>query len=224
MMATFLIEIILAMYVLARYKMSRRTLLAGAMLFNLAIFQLVEYAVCGGHVAAPAMWSRVGYVAITILPVLGLHLVYAVAGRRPGYLLGLAYASSALWIGLFAFSGGAFTGYECRANYVMFQLKPPLGGLFFVYYYSWLLATMHLLLRFIRLTAGRIQRALKAQLWSYGAFMLPAGIINLIWPATAAGLPSIMCGFAVVFAITLALVIMPVEKESIATAKSRLGH
>jgi hypothetical protein len=211
MLASFLIEIVLAMFVLVRYRASRLTALAGALLLNLAVFQWAEYAVCGGQLAAMT-WASIGYMSITLLPPLGVHLVYAISGRRPGHLVALAYASSALWIGLFAFSGDAFLGYECRTNYVMFQLKPPLGTMLFVYYYTWLLITLYLLLNFSQKASVRVRRALKAQFWSYGAFMLPAGIINLVWPQTAAGLPSIMCGFAVIFAITLVFIIMPIEK------------
>ena len=81
MIATFVIEAVLLIYTLMRYRMSPLGRIVAATLACLAIFQFAEYHVCGMDVM-PASWSRVGFVAITLLPALGIHLVQEIAQRR----------------------------------------------------------------------------------------------------------------------------------------------
>lgn len=222
MMATFLLEIGMAAYVLVKYKMSQLTRLVTLLLVSLATFQLAEYFVCGGLGVDAQTWSRIGYVAITILPPLGLHLTHVIAKKPMGRMTALAYGTSALWIGLFTFSQQAFSGYTCGGNYVIFQLQPPIGGMFFIHYYIWLFVTMYFASTFARKAKLRIRKALAAQIFSYAAFILPTSTINLMWPNTAPGLPSIMCGFAVIFAVSLTMSVMPLEQERAVTAKEKL--
>lgn len=207
-----MIEIVLAGYVLWRYKMTRLTRLVTLLLVLLAIFQLAEYFVCGGLGMNAQMWSRIGFVAITLLPPLGLHIAQVVANKPVSRLTMLAYATSFLWIGLFAFSQQAFSGYECGGNYVIFQLAPPLGMLYFIHYFLWLFITMYVAYGFAKTANTRVRNALRAQIWSYAAFIIPTSIIRAVWPHTAQGMPSIMCGFAVIFAIALVFAVMPLEK------------
>lgn len=221
MVATFLIEMTLAFYVVWRYKMSELTRLVTLLLVSLATFQLAEYFVCGGLGMNGQMWSRVGYVAITLLPPLGLHVTQVIAKKPVNRLTVLAYATSFLWIGLFALSQQAFSGYQCGGNYVIFQLTPPLGGLYFIHYYLWLFITMYLATGYAKKASVRVRKALQAQVMSYAAFIVPTSLIRLVWPDTAQGMPSIMCGFAVIFAITMAVAIMPLEKERAAQLKQK---
>src|SRR5437660_1161960 len=83
MAATILIEISLAVYTVWRYKLNNLVRLAVAMLVSLAVFQLAEYFVCTGLGSMAAPWSRVGFVAITALPPLGLDIMHRLAGK-PG--------------------------------------------------------------------------------------------------------------------------------------------
>jgi len=81
MLATFVVEIIFAAYTVVRYRLNTTGRLVVGMLLALAVFQLCEYHVCGGWGVRASDWSRAGYVAITLLPVLGVHLVYQLAGK-----------------------------------------------------------------------------------------------------------------------------------------------
>ncbi len=224
MMATFLLELGMAAYVLLKYRMSRVTRLVATLLVCLATFQLAEYFVCGGLGVNAPTWSRIGYAAITVLPSLGLHLTHAIAKKPMGRITVLAYTTSALWLGLFMLSPQAFTGYTCGGNYVIFQLQPPIGGLFFIHYYIWLFVTMYFASSFARKAKLSVRKALKAQILSYAAFIIPTSTINLLWPHTAMGLPSIMCGFAVIFAISLTIYVMPLENERSEPLEGRMRN
>ena len=83
MIATFAIEIGLAVYALWRYKLNLISRLAVAILVCLAAFQLAEFNVCEGGWIDRELASRLGYVAITALPPLGLHQA---SGNTGSYL------------------------------------------------------------------------------------------------------------------------------------------
>jgi hypothetical protein len=131
MVATFVIESILMLYVLIRYKWNALTRLIASVLFLLATFQLAEYQVCsnGGGVSHA---SRIGFIAITLLPAIGIHIISLISSTKK---------------------------------------------------------TCQILMYFI---------------FGYLVLLIPTGLVNAIDPRTINGIPSIMCGFALVYALVLA--------------------
>ncbi len=209
MLATFVIESVLASYTLLRYKLTTITRLVATMLTLLAIFQLSEFNVCGRVGVSASVWSRIGYVAITLLPALGIHLIQAVAKRGWFWLKWLAYASSLFFVAIFGFAPSAFVGHVCAGNYAIFQLTNHTGELYFIYYYFWLFAGIVMSLYFAINAKLHIRKALILQIVGYLSFLLPTGIVNDVNPKTIAGIPSVMCGFAVIYALALVLGIVP---------------
>jgi hypothetical protein len=212
MLLTFGIELALAAYVVVRYRMGRLTRLATLLLLCLAAFQLSEYLVCGGTQVEGEVWSKIGFVAITLLLPLGLHITQSIVSKPAGYLTWIAYAMSLGWIYLFTLSQQAFLDPICGGNYVIFQLASPWSDLYTVYYFAWLVITMGIAVRHAKSARPRIKRALSAQVWGYATFLIPTTTLNLIWPHTIAGIPSIMCGFALIFAFILVIIILPLER------------
>lgn len=221
MIATFVIEITLMVAALIRYKMTTALKLVASILFFLGLFQLSEYFVCGGLGVEAATWSRIGYVAITTLPPLGLHLVARMGGLKRRWPVVTAYALAAGWIVLFGFSEVAFRGHVCAGNYVIFQLYASVGGWYFVYYYGVLIASIFLA-RALTNTAKSLKtkQALRGMIVGYLVFLLPTTIVNTLNPATLSGIPSIMCGFAVLYALILFFYVLPrVESETSAARR-----
>lgn len=210
MLATFIIEIGLAMYLLWRYKLDRVTRLIVAMLVFLATFQMAEYMVCGGMGMSGDSWARLGYASITILPPLGINLVYALANKSNRLVTGAAYAVSAGFMGYFLFATDVFSGSSCMGNYVIFQLGTTAAQMYTIYYYGLLLMGIGLALQLAGDVSAKRKRALIAFVVGYVLFMLPTTVVNTIDPSTIAGIPSIMCGFAVILALILAFRVMPV--------------
>ena len=60
-----------------------------------------------------------------------------------------------------------------------------------------------------RKATEKIRQALILQVVGFLSFLLPTGIVNTINPKTIEGLPSIMCGFAVIYAFILVFGIVP---------------
>lgn len=213
MLATFVIELSLAIYTLVRYKMNLVARLATAILVLLGIFQLSEYNVCGRSSTVVSLWSRIGYMAITLLPPLALHLVLTIAKKKAKILLWLVYSTSILFVVTFGLSTRAFAGHICAGNYAIFQLVHPVGGLYFAYYYAWLFVGICLSLFLCISSSQRAREALILQVLGYLSFLLPTGVVNAINPQTIYGIPSVMCGFAIIYAITLAFGIVPITQK-----------
>lgn len=207
MIATFAIELGLLLYTLWRYKLTPLTRLVAVTLILLATFQFAEYHVCQGHQSS--LFSRVGFVAITFLPPLGWHMVQMISGRLPQWSVWLAYTNAAVFALIFSLHSAAFTSSACAGNYAVFQLAPNLGGLYFAYYYFWLTLGLILCMYFGISASRRIREALTMQALGYLSFILPTGIVNALHPETIEGIPSVMCGFAVIYAVLLVFGVAP---------------
>ncbi len=208
MIATFLIEFSLMAYTLWRYKFTTLTKLLAALLFFLSLFQLAEFQVCEGLLGA-IEWSNVGFVAITMLPPLGMHAIYTIAKKRSA-MVWAAYASSALFAAYFAFANQSLTGHECLGNYVIFQVNAHMTTLYGIYYWGWVIfgmITAALLAREIH--DKRQKQALYGFSVGYAVFLVPTTVANLVNNTTVRGIPSIMCGFAVLFALILGFYVLP---------------
>ncbi len=223
MLATFAIEICLALYTLWRYTLDRVTRLAVALIGFLAIFQLAEYMVCGGIGLSAMTWARIGYVAITMLPPLGINLAFALANRYNRTLIGGSYTFAAGFIAYFLLATDVFTGSQCLGNYVIFQMGSFASRLYSVYYYGLLLGTIGVSLRLVSGAPDNVKRALQSFTVGYILFMLPTTVVNTISPSTVRGIPSIMCGFAVLLALVISFWVLPLVGRVRADIKDQPG-
>jgi hypothetical protein len=217
MLATFAIEVMLSFYALWRFKLSPLVRLVAITLLALAFFQLAEYHVCTGWgMLSASAWSRAGFVAITLLPPLGLHILHVLANKQDRKVVMLAYGSMVAFVGYFLFAVQAFEGYACTGNYVIFQIGGNAAFAYGVYYYGWLLAALLLGARWANQAqvskatgAGKRLEAIRGLIIGYLVFLVPTAIANSINPETRRGIPSVMCGFAVLFALILTFYILP---------------
>lgn len=202
MLATFLIEMVFAAYVIWRYKMTVVTRLVVSILVCLATFQAAEYMICGGMGVQAGTWSRLGYSAITLLPPLGIHLVLAIAKKRNPILLTAAYSSAVAFVAFYAFATMGISGHTCYANYAVFDTHAASSLPYGLYYYGWLFVGVGLAMHYSS-KMKQYSKALTSLALGYCAFIIPTAAVNLIDPSTIAGIPSIMCGFAVILAFLL---------------------
>ena len=211
MIATFFIEVILAIHTIWRYKLNPVTRLASLVLINLAIFQLAEFNICEGAFGMDSLsWSRLGYIAITALPPLGFHLATKLAGdTKRNFFVGLAYFFGLAFALFFAFSGIGITSQACLGNYVIFNTTLFASFLYAIYYYGWLIIGTIYSFKTAQKSTPRQKSALIALSIGYLTFILPTTTVNIIDPSTLAGIPSIMCGFAVLLALILSGKVLP---------------
>lgn len=206
MLATWNIEWVLALYVLIGFGKSRRGKLAAITLFLLGLFQMSEYVIC--TTPPSKTWMLPGLIAITFLPPLGLHIISLISGRpRTAWVgYGLALTFSLVYV----FVPTAFGQAVCTGNYVILGIAPSLGMAYGLYYFGLLLVGMWQALLARTALTNPVER--NKLLWiaiGYCTFMLPMAIVYALIPHARDGVPSIMCGFALIFAIILAWKIAP---------------
>lgn len=207
MVVTMLVELVLFIYILYRYTLHTTTKLIAAIIFLLATFQLAESRVCSGVQAE--VFMRIGFVAITILPALGFHLVFRIARKKNTYALAVSYAFCALFAIILGFRSSSFVNNTCGGNYAIFTIADKVGGLYFTYYYILLFLSIGLSLYFAHTANKKTRKALLWQVFGLLSFLLPTGIVNTLRPDTLKAIPSIMCGFAVIYAFVLVFAIAP---------------
>ena len=143
MLATFLIEIGFAAYVVWRYKLTNMTTrLVVLMLVFLGLFQLAEFMICGGLGLSHAEWARLGYASITLLPAIGIHLMVTLAKAKMYPLLLASYGTAAAYVLYYALVPGAVVSQQCAANYAVFTTDGWAGAFYAFYYYGWLLVAL----------------------------------------------------------------------------------
>ena len=198
-------------YVLWRYKLTPITRLAAAILVGLATFQLAEYNICEGAWGVESLtWARIGYVAITLLPPLGLHMATKLAGQKQPLLVGASYGVAAAFSIVFLFVGHGIQAEQCLGNYVIFSTASWAVMPYALYYYGLLMLTVGYAWQAGKaLKSPRQKKALYVLAVGYLAFIIPTTAVNVVDPSTIAGIPSIMCGFAVLLALMLTFIVLP---------------
>lgn len=214
MLLTFSFEFISAIYVLFTAKFKPSAALIILILISLGTFQLAEYQVCSDK---SLVWMRIGFIAITLLPPLGLNLINLII-KKPWYSY-IGYGLAALFVETFVISSLSIQTAICGGNYMMTTLAGNSLAHFFASYYYLLLmigfATVYLFMMSLKKMPSR---ALETSCLSwigfgYASFMVPTAIVYLLSPAARAGIPSIMCGFAVFLAIILTFKIYPISRK-----------
>lgn len=207
MLATFLIEMMLAIWVFVKHHKKKFGRAAVFTLIFLSLFQLSEYQICQGELGL--LWSRVGLFSITILPILGLYMVSLLSKKT--WLLYLGYVM-ALGFGLyFLLVPKPIESAFCGGNYVIFSGPERLFKFYGYYYFGFLfLAMWESFQRISNEDKNNVIR--KILFWfiiGYLSFLLPLTLVYVFIVASRVAVASIMCGFAIIFALILALKIVP---------------
>jgi hypothetical protein len=211
MLLTIAIESILLVRTLFLYRHSLAVRLIAAILFFLAVFQLAEYNVCEGAFGVDSLtWARIGYASITTLPALGIHLIMVLAGKKSQWPVLIAYAAMGVFIPYYLFADYGLTSSVCLGNYVIFEVNPQMNDFYAAYYYGLEILAGYLALTYsAQAKSEKTRQSLRALVAAYLALLVPTTTVNLMSPETVHGIPSIMCGFAVIFALILGLYVLP---------------
>jgi hypothetical protein len=211
MILTFVFEVIAALVVLLKYRRLQESRLIIAVLVCLAIFQLAEYMICVSAFGLSSLdWARVGWISISFLPPLGVHLGLTIAHKEQKLLIILGYVIAIIFSLYFLTVGHGIQNSACLGNYVIFEVAKPALSIYIAYYYAWLVAGMAA--AFIYAGDIKQKQRREALQWlgvGYAVFIIPTIAVNLLDPSTIAGIPSIMCGFAVLLAAVLLLAVTP---------------
>jgi hypothetical protein len=216
MVLTFVVEMTLTAYTYLRFKAKEYVVITVALLCCLAIFQVAEFHIC--VISSTPNWARLGYVAITLLPPLGIHLVTLV--NRNSALRLVCYLVAFVMIALFFMDPIAVHGAICQGNYVILSVHAPVDFYFKWYYTIFLLVGIAEAMRCIYVTPekARRKRAVRRNLLTgliagYLIFILPTGIAYLVNSEVMMAIPSVMCGFAVLMALIIVFYVLPLFRQ-----------
>ena len=205
-LATFTLELILALYVWLRYRSTTFGRLIAVFLAVLSVFQLAELAVCLG--GPSVVWTRIGYVAITFLPVIGIDVAARLSAQKIPAFIG--YAIAAGFAAVIGFFPGLFEAAQCTGNYVLFRSKVPgFDILFCVYYLATLFVGIGLAMDALTQKAAE-REALRWLLIGYATFIVPTFVLYAASIVTSESFPSVFCGFAVILALIVSFKILPI--------------
>lgn len=204
-LVTFLIETALGAYALVRYRHTAFGKLSALLILLLGVFQFSEYMIC--KTGQPGFWTQLGWVSITLLPIIGYHLVTMISGKSrwvpTGYLMA-AFFSAAILL-----DPAAASDVTCPGNYVNFASAIPVYGSAYALYYFWFIFFAAARLAQIGWKTGPQRQLVKWFFAGYAAFMLPAFVVYVLLPAPDEAFPSVLCGFAVFLALIVAGKVLP---------------
>lgn len=202
-LATFLIEFLLALFVITRYKMNKFSLIAAALLLCLGLFQLSEYMICKTNQIQ--IWGKIGTASITILPILGLQLITYLTRKSRWLIAGYIFAGIIIFSVFFL---SFLNNYYCTDKFVIIHFNNPIDNLYTLYYFVFLLVGLGILIQHY----FSQKKNTTEMLWmtvGYLSFIIPTAIVYSISQLTIFAIPSIMCGFAVLFALILVFKVVP---------------
>jgi hypothetical protein len=201
---TFVIEMSFAIYAVFRYRQTRFGGLVALLLICLAGFQVAEYRLCGG--ASLTAWSQIAFFCITLLPPLGIHLASMIT--RPTRWVPISYVPAAIFEGIILLMPSLFVRVHCTGRFVIFSTSGIFLSVYGAYYVTFLAVGVGLLLHAYRKRYGQ-RESVAWLLAAYASFIVPTGFLYSFFQNTRAGISSIMCGFAIVFALIMVTKILP---------------
>lgn len=204
-LATFIIEVLLAVYVFIKYKTTLFSQLCIALFLCLGIFQLSEYFICTS--SQVNVWLKVGYVAIALLPAFGIHIT-SIITKRDKTLAYSAYGLAGLFIFAVLFIPQIQLEATCEPHYVSISKHPLFGFLFGSYYAAYVLSAVYTLWRSMKARIGD-RREEQWLIISYAVFVVPSIVLFYIKSIVLSALPSVMCGFAILTALIFVFFIIP---------------
>jgi hypothetical protein len=153
------------------------------------------------------IWSRIGFISYTFLPVLSLHIVLIYCRVRfPRFLLYIVPVVAALYA---IFMQGFIFESACHEFFV--TIKTPffkdVGSfpwiqIYFSYYFGFILLSIFVLLKryFDELRESK-KRVFLGMMIALLISLVPAYVFVVLLPSEGVKFPSIYCHFAIMFAI-----------------------
>jgi len=215
----FLIEIILAAIVLVkkpRGKIGTVYLMAALLLFLLGMYQFTEFMFCvSGNIA---LWGLIGFIIYTFLPVIGIHFTCILTEKKE-FIRGifLLYIIPVLFSTFAIFSENFISGGACSTIFI--RVDRSLGDILFLiytFYYSIFVILIGIL---FKMTISEQKSLINKRIYSIGligvlSFTIPTLVLILIFPYLKIVFPSMMCEFALLFAVSIFFMIHIIDKKA----------
>ena len=201
-LTTFIIEFVVASYLIFFRKKSVANLGFGILLYVLGLYQLFEFLIC--TTGTPHIWARAGFITYTFLPAIGLHFVLRYLRKRHSQIL--VYTPPVLF-SLYALLNPGFVVFAtCTRMFVKISTilsnQTWLVGIYFAQYFAFLAYTIFLLIQ--RLPKEKNKKKKKIEKYLLTGIivgLVPALVFLVILPSLNILFASVYCEFAVLFTI-----------------------
>lgn len=204
-LSTFVIEFCFALYVLVKYKPTLFSKLCVLVLVCLGVFQFSEFLICTTPYLDVSI--KLGYIAITLLPALGIHIIYSLTNRWKFFAY-ISYAWAAILVLAIVFVPKVAFLATCNPNYVSYTSNSVFSFSHWLYYVvSMGVGVLLLSYAIVKHIGDRKEE--KWMIVSYFVFIIPSMILFYTNTIQHIALPSVMCGFAILTAIIFVAVIIP---------------
>jgi len=207
-LGTFIAEVIFAIYTLIKYRKTEFGVVSFFALLALASFQLPEYLLC---IDTPSLYTKIliqiGFIGTIFLPPLGLHLVNILNNKKYTKFVYFGYILAVIVSLMIALSNGNNFMHACTGHYVRFKLGTLVTTSYFFTYLILIISSILILLSHIFKNENRKLNSL--MLASFMVFLIPTYTLYFLSFIPNNGIPSVLCGFAILAALILVAKILP---------------
>lgn len=219
-LATFILEWVFALWAWLKFRMSLFGRLSITLLFLLGLYQLSEFAVCRG--GNPLDWSRLGFAVVAFLPAIGMHLISILDLHHPGnthvervttILVPLGYILASIWALVFLLEPGAIRSAICLPRFIQYGHGLRFWHWFSVYYATMLVWALVALAAIYERAINPLRSVSGWLAVGYLSFIVPTYLVIFIIPTMYPGFPSVLCGFAIFFAIIIVKKVLPLYHQ-----------
>jgi hypothetical protein len=213
---TAIVEFAVAGYILTNYK-TKTSKLWALFIIVLGIYQLTEFLMCNFG----TFFARIGFIAYTILPALGLHFFIILSKRTSKrkftrvifYIPWIIFSTVALFAPNFIISKSCTLIFEnVRTLFFNFQENIILTILYLSYYFGFIFFASLMAFRDIKKEKNKlIKKNYGLAVLAIMISLIAALILIIIFPFLGVMFPSVYCEFAVVFTI-FAIIAVRLEK------------
>ena len=200
-LATAITEWVLALILITSFRKSKLTPYFSIILMLLGIYQFTEFMLC---FSANLIWVRVGFIAYSFLPVLGLHATLFYLNKRKNftllYAIPIVYSFLALLTPNFVLSG------TCMRLFVSVKTILSNNALlvlpYMLYYIIFItIAFIYLVREYLKVKDKTRKKVSFFIALGIFCMTLPTFIVLQIFPIFNVNLPSVLCHFALLLAI-----------------------
>ena len=206
-LSTAIIEWILATILIVFFKKTNLRIYFAGLIYVLGLYQYTEFMLC--TTGYPLLWAKIGFITYTFLPAMALHSVLRVLKRNAKliwiYLIPILTSLIAIITSNFIASA------ECTSLFVQVRIvlmeqsgiiQNMAYWIYMLYYFGFLVIALGFILKDYFRQRSKIKKEIEI-VEIVGAFMMlgPTLLLVVILPYLDARFPSILCGFAIFFAI-----------------------
>ena len=213
-LSTFVIEFLLAAFFLLRSPRDNLNRIIALISLLLGIYQLNEFLIC---VTGFSLFTKLAIMTTAVLPALGITYALIIFRKKMKFRWHvLIYLPAIFFVLMFAISDYYKQSAICSTVFIQYPSTGLLGMFFALYYLVYLVAGL-IVFYFV---SARVKSVYEKRLGHFGIlgiliFTVPTFVFLFFLPALEIQFASVLCEFALLFAIELVVVLWYKEKRGL---------